>query len=250
MRLILDSGDLLKGLNMELTRKHWTQQDYNEFAEYMKTLADEKYKEFSDSLVPTEKKSIGIRIPVLRQLAKDISKGNYTDFLKCKKGSYREEIMLEGIVMTLIKCDYPQMLKYIKSFVPKITSWEICDIVSFKGIKKYPDEFFADIEYFIYNENSWIVRFGFGCLLEFYLNDKYIDRVLKYVNSVNSDFYYVQMMQGWLVATAAAKCRDKTMEFLQNNNLNAVTQNMAIRKIRESNRISKEDKEFVQNLKK
>ena len=46
---------------------------------------------------------------------------------------------------------------------------------------------------------------GFNCLMEFYLTDEYIDKVLSYVNSVNSDFYYVQMMQGWLVATAAAK---------------------------------------------
>lgn len=249
MRLFLDSGDLLKGLKMELIRTQWTQQDYNEFTEYLKTLADEKYKQFSDSLVPTEKNSLGIRIPVLRQLAKDISKGNYTEFIACKKGIYREEVMLEGIVMTLIKCDYPSMLGYIKAFVPKITSWEICDIVSFKGIKKHLDEFFADIEYFIYNDNPWIVRFGFGCLLEFYLSDKYIDRVFEYVNSVNSDFYYVQMMQGWLVATAMAKCRDKTMKFLEDNKLNDVTQNMAVRKIRESNRISKEDKEWADGLK-
>ena len=227
---------------MNLTREHWTQADYNDFIKYLKTLADSKYKEFSDSLVPGIEHSFGIRIPILRDTAKKISKGNYNEFLACKKGVYREEIMLEGLVMTLIKCDYPQMLEYIKVFADKITSWETCDVVSFKGLKKHLDEFFSDIEYFIYHENPWVVRFGFGCLLEFYLTDEYIDRVLEYVNSINSDFYYVQMMQGWLIATAAAKCRDKTIKFLQYNNLNATTQNMAVRKIRESNRISKKIK--------
>lgn len=235
---------------MNLTREHWTQADYNDFIKYLKTLADSKYKEFSDSLVPGIEHSFGIRIPILRDTAKKISKGNYNEFLACKKGVYREEIMLEGLVMTLIKCDYPQMLEYIKVFADKITSWETCDVVSFKGLKKHLDEFFSDIEYFIYHENPWVVRFGFGCLLEFYLTDEYIDRVLEYVNSINSDFYYVQMMQGWLIATAAAKCRDKAIKFLQYNNLNATTQNMAVRKIRESNRISKEDKDFVIQFKK
>lgn len=235
---------------MNLTREHWTQADYNDFIKYLKTLADSKYKEFSDSLVPGIEHSFGIRIPILRDTAKKISKGNYNEFLACKKGVYREEIMLEGLVMTLIKCDYPQMLEYIKVFADKITSWETCDVVSFKGLKKHLDEFFSDIEYFIYNENPWVVRFGFGCLLEFYLTDEYIDRVLEYVNSINSDFYYVQMMQGWLVATAAAKCRDKAIKFLQYNNLNATTQNIAVRKIRESNRISKEDKDLVIQFKK
>ena len=51
-------------------------------------------------------------------------------------------------------------------------------------------------------------------------------------------------------ATAAAKCRDKTMKFLESNDLNATTQNMAVRKIRESLRISKEDKELVLQFKK
>lgn len=235
---------------MNLTREHWTQADYNNFIKYLKTLADSKYKEFSDSLVPGIEHSFGIRIPILRDTAKKISKGNYNEFLACKKGVYREEIMLEGLVMTLIKCDYPQMLEYIKVFADKITSWETCDVVSFKGLKKHLDEFFSDIEYFIYHENPWVVRFGFGCLLEFYLTDEYIDRVLEYVDSINSDFYYVQMMQGWLIATAVAKCRDKAIKFLQYNNLNATTQNMAVRKIRESNRISKEDKDLVIQFKK
>lgn len=235
---------------MELTREHWTQTDYNAFVEYLKTLADSKYKEFSDGLVPGTEFSFGIRVPVLRKTAKEISRGNYTEFLECKKGPYREEIMLEGLVMALIKCDYPQMLKMIKQYADKITSWETCDVVSFKGLKKYLPEFFADIDYFIYNENPWVVRYGFGCLLEFYLTDEYIDRVLEHVNSINSDFYYVQMMQGWLVATAAAKCRDKTIAFLADNRLNAVTQNMALRKIRESYRISPADKELVKQYKK
>lgn len=235
---------------MELTKELWTQADYNEFAEYLKTFADEKYKKFSDSLVPGEMQSIGIRVPILRQKAKAISKGNYVSFLNCNNGVYREEIMIKGLVMSLIKCDYPQMLGYIKQYVSQIKSWETCDIVSFKGLKKHLDEFLNDIEYFIYNSNPWIVRFGFKCLMEFYLTDEYIGKVLSYVNSVNSDFYYVQMMQGWLVATATAKCRDKTMKFLENNSLNATTQNMAIRKIRESLRISKDDKELVLKFKK
>lgn len=235
---------------METTREHWTKKDYNDFVEYLKSLADKQYKNFADSLVPGMNLSLGIRVPILRKTAKEIAKGNYYEFLACKKGAYREEIMLEGLVMSLIKCDYPQMLDYIKTYADKITSWETCDIVSFKSIKKHLDEFFNDIEYFIYNKNPWVVRFGFGCLLEFYLTDEYIDAVLKYVDSVDSDFYYVQMMQGWLVATAAAKCRDKTMAYLADNRLNAVTQNMAVRKIRESNRISKEDKEFVKQFKK
>ena len=71
---------------MELTRDTWTQDDYRELTEYLKTLADEKYKQFSGGLVPGAELSYGIRVPMLRQTAKAIAKGNYNEFLQCKKG--------------------------------------------------------------------------------------------------------------------------------------------------------------------
>jgi 3-methyladenine DNA glycosylase AlkD len=234
---------------MDLIREHWSDNDYEMFKEYLKSLCEQKYKEFSKKLIPNTPLLYGIRIPLLRKIAKEISKGNYAEFLSCKKSKYHEEIIIEGLVMAQIKCDYPQMLSYMKSFADKIYNWAICDIVSFKGLKKYLDLFINDVDYFIYNKNPWVVRFGFGCLMEFYLTDEYIDKVLFYTASINSDFYYVQMMQAWLVATAAAKKRDKTITFLEAKKLNPVTQNMAIKKIRESYRISKEDKELVNNFK-
>lgn len=235
---------------MELVRESWVQADYKEFIEYIKTLSDKKYKEFSDGLSPGVEASLGVRVPILRQISKEIVKGNYAEFLNCTIGANREEIMLQGLVMSLVKCDYPQMIEYIKRYVEMITGWETCDIVSFKGLKKYLPEFWRDAEYFIYNKNPWVVRYGFGCLMQFYLTDEYIDAVLDYVASVNSEEYYIQMMQAWLVATAAAKQRDKAFDFLESGRLNTKTQNMAIQKIRDSFRISPEDKELAKSLKK
>lgn len=234
---------------MELTRSHWTQNDYDEYMSYLKSLGEESFKQFNSNLIPDTPCMLGIRTPLLRKTAKEILKGNYSEFLECKKGSCHEEIVVEGLVMAGIKCGYAQMLGYMKKFADKIYNWAICDTVSFKGAKKFLPELFSDIEYFIYHENPWVQRFGFGCLLEFYLTDEYIDKVLEYVNSVNSDFYYVEMMQAWLVATSAAKQRDKTLAFLKNNSLNDFTHNKAIQKMRESYRISKEDKEYVKGLK-
>ncbi len=45
------------------------------------------------------------------------------------------------------------------------------------------------------------------------------------------------------------KFRDKTLEYLKNNGLDSWTQNKAIQKIRESTRVSKEDKDFILTLK-
>ena len=56
------------------------------------------------------------------------------------------------------------------------------------------------------------------------------------------------MGAAWCVATAAAKYRDKTYEFLSGNRLDNITHNTAIRKITESRRISGEDKLLFKKL--
>ena len=54
-------------------------------------MSDEEYREFSCRLIPTVKKSkvIGIRIPVLRQYAKNLE--NYENFLNELPHKYFEE---------------------------------------------------------------------------------------------------------------------------------------------------------------
>lgn len=235
---------------MELKRETWTKNDYEQFRKYLISLGDDAYKEFNSRIIPDTPHAYGIRMPFLRKTAKEILKGNYKEFIALPKTDYHEEAIIDGLVRAGDKCGYEQILQHMTEFSREIYNWAICDTVSFKGLKAYTDLFIDDVKQFIYSDNNWAVRMGFNALMSFCLGDEYIDRVLEYVNSVNSDFYYVQMMQGWLVATAAAKQRDKTMAFLRNNNLNSVTFNMAVKKICESYRISKEDKELAKFIKK
>lgn len=235
---------------MNLIREHWTKEDYAQFRIYLQSLSEEAYKAFNARIIPNTPHAYGIRIPYIRKIAKEIIKGNYHEFIELPKSDYHEEILIEGLIRSADKCPYEQILKHMSEFSEKIYNWAICDTVSFKGLKKHTDRFIDDVSQFIYSDNPWAVRMGFLALMSFCLTDEYIDRVLEYVNSINSDFYYVQMIQAWLIATAAAKQHDKTMNFLAGNSLNSTTQNMAIRKIRESFRISPEDKELVKCLKK
>lgn len=236
---------------MELIRQHWSARDYSDFMNYLHTLGEENYKAFSKKIIPDTENMIGIRIPALRKIAKQISKGNVAEFIACKKSGCHEEVIIEGLVLTNVKCGYAELLASMKYFSEKIYNWAICDTVSFKQLKKHLEPFIEDIRSFIESSNPWVQRFGFGCLLEFYLSDPYIDRVFSYVEQNGSDFYYVQMMQAWLLATAFAKSREQTLSFLERSPapINAVTMNMTVQKIRDSLRISKEDKQLVLKFK-
>ena len=93
-------------------------------------LKDEKYKEFNLKLCPdTNKEMLGIRIPILRKLAKEIIKENidWEDFVNNKSPKYFEEVILQGLIIAYSKKDFKEKLKYIKNHVPKIDSWAIND---------------------------------------------------------------------------------------------------------------------------
>ena len=91
-------------------------------------LSDAKYKEFSAGLCPgVNIEMLGVRIPKIRKLAKEIVKDNPEEYLKNPQEKYFEELMLQALVIANLKIDLEKKKEYIISFVPKINSWAICD---------------------------------------------------------------------------------------------------------------------------
>ena len=92
-------------------------------------LSDQKYKEFHSGLCPGTDNIIGVRVPVLRNYAKELSKKyNIEELLQEIDNQYYEEIMLQGMLIGLEKQDFNTLQKQIKQFVPKIDNWAICDV--------------------------------------------------------------------------------------------------------------------------
>ena len=53
----------------------------------------------------------------------------------------------------------------------------------------------------------------------------------------------------WAISMCYVKYKEKTLHFLNNNTLDDFTYNKSLQKIRESNRVSKEEKDFIKTLK-
>ena len=58
---------------MELIRNNWTKDDYNRFISYLFEIRDIKYRDFHSNL-GIGNSVIGVKTPVLKKIAKDISK--------------------------------------------------------------------------------------------------------------------------------------------------------------------------------
>lgn len=239
---------------MDFNIEQWDAEKYSLLTEHLFELSDEKYKKFHSSLIPNSDDGfiIGVRMPVLRKLGKEISKGNVKSFLNISQTDFYEQRMLFAIVSSLVKTtSFDELTDICESFIPQITNWALCDgfCSSLKEVKKYKDEFFGYIEKYLLSKNDWAVRFAYVIMLNYYLEDKYIDKVFVRCDTKCSESYYVLMAQAWLIATAYAKFPEKTKEYLQYCKLNDATFNKAIQKCIESFRITNEDKMLLKTLK-
>ena len=67
----------------------------------------------------------------------------------------------------------------------------------------------------INSEKSYVIRYGIGMLMRYFLDDKFSADILKIVSDIKSDEYYVNMMSAWFFATALAKQYSETVVYLE-----------------------------------
>lgn len=214
--------------------------------------AEEKYRKFSQSLIPNINNVLGVRLPVLKKIAKEIYKSeNWKEFLTQKDFDYFEETMVQGMVIGLIKDKPAKILEYVRNFIPKINNWSVCDCFC-AGLKfsKQNQEFVWDFiqPYFKSNE-EYEIRFAYVMLLNFFINETYIDKCLKLIDKFTDTRYYAQMACAWALSMCYINFPDKTLEYMKNSNLNNWTFNKGIQKICESLRIDKDTKTMLKCLK-
>lgn len=215
-------------------------------------LQDKKYQEFHSKLCPGVSNIIGIRVPILRDYAKTIANENWKEFLDSTNNRYYEEILLQGMLIGIVKMDIEKRLYYLEKFVPKINNWAVCDITcsGLKFVKRNKDKMWEFIQKYLKSEKEFEVRFAIIIMLYYFIEDEYIEKVFEKLDNIKQTDYYVKMAIAWAIQVAYVKEKEKTMEYLKNNHLDKWTYNKALQKILESNRISKEEKEKIKEMKK
>ena len=225
--------------------------DYNKFIKYLESIREEEYKKFSEKITFTKYEILGIRLPELRSIAKDISKSDYKSFLQVAGNKYYEEVMIKLLVIANIK-EIDELMNYFNGAINLIDNWALCDTFcnSLKIVGKNKEYFLKVIDNLIKGNKTYKIRVGLILLLCYYVEEKYIELIFKYLDSINSDEYYVNMAMSWLVCEIFIKYESLGLKYLEHNKLNKFTINKSISKIRDSYRVSKEMKETILKFKK
>ena len=219
-------------------------------------MQDEKYRQFQIKLCPGVNNIIGVRLPELRKYAKNISKVvNYAEI----PTKYYEEIMLKGMLIGLEKeLNYEQ----IENFIPLINNWAVCDTFcsSLKKVKNDKDNMWDFLQKYLKSKQEYEIRFAVVMILQYFIDEKYIDKVLKILSKIKNKNYYAQMAVAWAYSICFIKFYDKTKKFFEKElikgednrfsiKIDNFIYNKSIQKAIESYRLTKEQKDELRKLK-
>ena len=214
-------------------------------------LQDAGYRDFHAALMPTVDKAlvIGVRMPALRALAKEL-KGTEpaADFMAQLPHKYYEENNLHAALIGHIR-DFDACMAAVERFLPYVDNWATCDMMNPRALAKDKAALLERIRLWLQSGHPYTVRFGMEMLMNHFLEEDFREEYLALVASVQSEEYYVRMMQAWYFATALAKQYEAAVTYLEQRRLGAWVHNKTIQKARESFRVSQEQKEYLKSLK-
>ncbi|CQR71866.1 DNA alkylation repair enzyme [Sporomusa ovata DSM 2662] len=214
-------------------------------------LVDEEYRQFHSKLLPDADNILGVRLPHLRELAKELARGDWRSYLQAARADYNEEIMLQGLVIGYAKADIEEILRHTAAFVPKINNWGVCDSFcnSLKITKKYRAQVWEFLQPYLRSQEEFELRFGIVMLLSFYIEDEYIEQVLLRLDDAKHEGYYVKMAVAWAISLCYINYPEQTMAYLKQNTLDDFTYNKALQKITESLRVDTATKSLIRGMK-
>ncbi len=207
--------------------------------------AEEKYRVFSSALIPNIDNVLGVRIPKLNKLVKELYKTDWKPFLN-QPCIYMEETMLQGMLIAKTG-DF----ELVKQFVPKINNWSVCDKFcnSLKCVKDNKQQVWKFIQPYLKSKKEYNNRFALVIMLEYFIEEDYLAKIFEILNTFNSKKYYAQMAVAWLVSMCFVEFPKETTEFLKTTKLDDWTYNKSIQKIIESLKVDKPTKQKLKLMK-
>lgn len=213
--------------------------------------AEEKYQKFSAKLVPSNIKLLGVRIPKLRQLAKQMLKENKAEeylSLSVEELEYQEETMLYSLLLAQNKDAHK--IERIKNFVPHINSWAVCDIFCscLKDAKKQQQIYWDSFKIYTQSSKEYEIRFFYVLALSYFINDEYLEKIFSLVQQQKYVGFYDKMAVAWLLSMMYVKYPENTEKFLLNTPLDEFVFRKSISKICDSYQVTKEAKIHLRTL--
>ena len=217
----------------------------NDLEKFLQQNKNEKLSQFNKKLIFTDFYIYGVTIPTLRNQVKTLTKTGF-DYKSIKPASL-EEVLAKGMFLSYEK-DTSVILKELKNLLQYFDNWCSVDVVvgSLKKLKGKEGAFIF-FKKCLMESDEFVVRTGIVGLMKYFVDEKYFEKTLKLLSSINSQQYYINMAQAWAFCDFFIKNFELTKTYF------ALIQNSEVRKktaqkCRDSFRLSDSQKRIISAL--
>ena len=213
---------------------------------------NEAYAEFNKRIINTKMSVIGVRVPDLRRLARelasDVGAAEISELLTVQDESF-DYLLLCGLLITHARLDDQTAIDLTKQYLPRVDSWAHVDVFIEKKRRFAGESWWNFALECLQSEAEFTVRYGVVSLMTNFLDEAHINQVFAALRNITHDGYYVKMALAWLYATAAVNFFELTLAELENGHIDTWTRNKAYQKMRESRRFTSEQQDIIAKYK-
>lgn len=213
----------------------------------LECLAEPDYQAFSSRLLPKGTPLLGVRLPLLRKIARELARKDWHFYLDTASNDSFEEILLQGMVIGYADMPVDERQSRTVVFVPKIDNWSVCDSFcsGLKAVHEHPESWWSFLQPYLASQQTYAVRFGVVMLLLYFIDEDHLSAVLSLLGRVECREPAARTAVSWAAAECYIRFPDLTEAFLLGGNLELPVLRGTLQKILESHRISNGDRDRI-----
>lgn len=216
---------------------------YSELLNDIEKLKNPKLSEFSKNILNTPIEVKGIYSKDVKTLIKKYKDVNINDF---ELDKFYELNFLYFAIGLQQKKTLNEQVEFVFENNEHLLSWGITDSTYQYFKVGVFENTLPTIKLFISQKEEFLIRYGYLFLFKFLKDTTIYDTIFGLFK--NSDFFYVKMAEAWILSYLYIYDSKKTYDYLFSSDISFDIKNMAIRKILDSYRVNKEEKEKVKAL--
>ncbi len=211
-------------------------------------LIDPTYAKFNARLLPPDAESLGVKLPLLRHLAKQIAKLHGLPGWRLPALDSHEERMIAGFCIAYAKrVTTADRIAALDAWLPHANTWALTDCVA--STLKYsqidaPENqpvYKAWALSHLQSTHPYTVRFAVLVLWKYFGDSMGGELLVRHFAKVGSDVYIVKMAIAWGISMLALH-DEATVSACVDVRIDREIASMAAQKIRDSRQFSKEEK--------
>ena len=153
--------------------------------------------------------------------------------------------MLKGMTLAFIKVDDAKFFELMRKYIADIDDWSLTDVAC-SAIHRKDNAYMQEALQLATSQDIWQARWGIVAIMTNFCDKD--DVVLNAFKGCVAQDYYVDMALAWLIQVLCVKNLTIATTLLQSDFVSDGVKKYAERKIKDSFRISKEDKLYLCSL--